>query len=121
MSYDSATYLTQTSACEHFFRSLYLPLAQIAIPQPSPTNTSRLTRPGGLVQMCEYYFNFQSDSGCLTKDNALYKWGSSYRGATEASRDPRVGRKLKDMLHAAGLVDVQTKYIAIPIGGWSRG
>ena len=71
--------------------------------------------------MSEYYFNFQSDSGSLTKDHALYKWGLQYRRATESNRDPRIGGKLKDLLRASGLVNVQTKYIAIPIGGWSRG
>lgn len=71
--------------------------------------------------MSEYYFNFQSDSGSLTEDHALYKWGSQYRIATETNRDPRIGGKLKDLLRASGLVSVRSKYIAIPIGGWSHG
>lgn len=79
----------------------------------------RLLRRNGWVQMVEYYYNFQSDSGLLTDDHAIRKWYAYYRRAMETERDPRVGSRLQDLMRNAGLVDVQGLQYNLPIGPWS--
>ena len=81
----------------------------------------RLLRRNGWVQMVEYYYNFQSDSGLLTDDHAIRKWYTYYRRAMETERDPRVGSRLQDLMRNAGLVDVQGLQCNLPIGPWSTG
>lgn len=72
--------------------------------------------------MMEYYFNFQSHSGLLGQDDALYEWGLKYRQATERDRNPRIGSmgSLADLMRTAGLCDVQYQNCSLPIGPWSR-
>lgn len=81
----------------------------------------RLLRRNGWVQMVEYYYNFQSDSGLLTDNHAIRRWYAYYRRAMEAERDPRVGSRLQDLMRNAGLVDVQGLQYSLPIGPWSTG
>jgi len=72
--------------------------------------------------MVEFYYNIQSDSGRLTENHAMYKWGVTYRATMEyIDRDPRIGRTLADKLRSAGLHDVHARTFQIPIGAWSRG
>lgn len=81
----------------------------------------RLLKRGGWVQMAEFYYIIQSDSGMLTDDHALMQWSNGYRYTMERDRDPRVGRHLGQLMRAAGLVDVQEVTYRMPIGGWSTG
>lgn len=85
------------------------------------TELARLLRRGGWLQMAEYYYNIQSDSGRLREDHAMYKWGVTYRGLMEDDRDPRVGRSLVDKMRNAGFRDVYSHTYRIPIGPWSGG
>jgi hypothetical protein len=82
---------------------------------------SRLLARGGWVQMAEFYYNIQSDSGRLTTNHALYRWGLGYRTAMERDRDPRVGPSLKDKLVHAGLSEVNGHTMRVPIGDWPTG
>ncbi|EOD47288.1 Methyltransferase type 11 [Neofusicoccum parvum] len=61
----------------------------------------RLLKRGGWVQMAEFYYIIQSDSGMLTDDHALMQWSNGYRYTMERDRDPR-----------------EVTY-RMPIGGWS--
>lgn len=81
----------------------------------------RLLRRNGWVQMVEYYYNFQSDSGLLTDNHAIRRWYAYYRHAMETERDPRVGSRLQDLMRNAGLVDIQGLQYSLPIGPWSTG
>jgi hypothetical protein len=81
----------------------------------------RLLKHGGWLQCAEYYYNVQSDSGRLTENQELYRWGQGYRAAMERDRDPRVGRTLGDKLRHAGFTDVNTRSFHIPIGDWPTG
>lgn len=84
---------------------------------------ARLLRPGGWVQMAEYYYNIQSDSGRLTEDHSIYKWGQTYRAVMEhfLDREPRIGQHLADKLGRAGLHNIHTRAFQIPIGDWPTG
>ena len=81
----------------------------------------RLLKREGWLQMVEYYYIVQSDSGLLTDDHALQQWGQVYRGAMEQDRDPRIGRTLAEKMRAAGLHDIHSRTFHIPIGNWSDG
>ncbi|KAF2145231.1 uncharacterized protein K452DRAFT_316320 [Aplosporella prunicola CBS 121167] len=78
----------------------------------------RLLKRGGWVQMAEFYYIIQSDSGMLTDEHALMQWSNAYRHITERDRDPRIGRHLGQMMRTAGLADVQEVTYRMPIGGW---
>jgi hypothetical protein len=83
---------------------------------------ARLLKRGGWVQMVEYYYNIQSDTGRLTDNHAMYKWGVTYRATMELiDRDPRIGRTLAEKLRNAGLHDVHSRTYQIPIGPWAGG
>ncbi|KAJ9635888.1 hypothetical protein H2201_000119 [Coniosporium apollinis] len=79
---------------------------------------ARLLKRNGWVQLVEYYYIIQSDSGLLTDNHALQQWGNAYRQCMEGERDPRIGRRLPELLRTAGLVDVQERSFRMPIGGW---
>lgn len=81
----------------------------------------RLLRSGGWVQLVEYYYIIQSDSGQLTAEHALQQWSDGYRAAMEQDRDPRVGRHLANMLTTAGYTEVQERSYRVPLGGWPAG
>jgi hypothetical protein len=82
-----------------------------------------LLRPNGWVQMVEYYPNIQSDSGRLTTQSALTRWFQAYASAMEtySDRNPRIGQRLQQLMHDAGLRDVGGMAINLPIGAWHQG
>ncbi|KAJ4362955.1 hypothetical protein N0V83_010072 [Neocucurbitaria cava] len=78
-----------------------------------------LLRPGGWVQLVEYYPLIQSDSGRLTDQAAVRRWWQSYEASMRRlNRDPRIGRRLKDILTQDGYRDVVVEVQHLPIGGW---
>ncbi|OMP88818.1 hypothetical protein BK809_0005539, partial [Diplodia seriata] len=81
----------------------------------------RLLKRGGWVQMAEFYYIIQSDSGLLTDEHALMQWSNGYRHTMEQDRDPRAGRHLGQLMRTAGLSDVQEVTYRMPIGGWPTG
>ena len=81
----------------------------------------RLLRPNGWVQLVEYYYIIQSDSGLLTSDHSLQRWSDGYRAALESIRDPRAGRNLRQMLRTAGFDGVEERTFRVPIGSWPTG
>ncbi|KMU73745.1 hypothetical protein CISG_03795 [Coccidioides immitis RMSCC 3703] len=80
----------------------------------------RSLKRGGWAQMVEIYFNIQSDNGALTENHALRKWSSSYIKALEGVKDVRAGMKLTSLMTSAGLVDIESKMIPLPLSGWSN-
>ena len=81
-----------------------------------------LLRPGGWVQIVEYYPLIQSDSGRLTDQAALRRWWQSYEASMRRlNRDPRIGRRLRDLLTQDGFRDVVVEVQHLPIGGWHSG
>ncbi|KAH7359517.1 S-adenosyl-L-methionine-dependent methyltransferase [Pyrenochaeta sp. MPI-SDFR-AT-0127] len=78
-----------------------------------------LLRPGGWVQIVEYYPLVQSDSGRLTDQAAVRRWWLSYEASMRRlNRDPRIGRRLKDLLMQSGYRDVAVEIEHLPIGSW---
>jgi hypothetical protein len=71
--------------------------------------------------MVEIYFNIQSDNGSLTAGNALRQWSEKYIQALDPLKDLRAGMRLASLMTAAGLVDVESKMIPLPLCGWSNG
>ncbi|KAL0261718.1 hypothetical protein SLS55_003148 [Diplodia seriata] len=55
----------------------------------------RLLKRGGWVQMAEFYYIIQSDSGLLTDEHALMQWSNGYRHTMEQDRDPRADPRLQ--------------------------
>lgn len=81
----------------------------------------KLLKPGGWLQMVEYYLNIQSDNGRLTDAHALSRWYTKYAETMQRDRDPRIGRRLEQHMRNAGLKDVTVKKFDLHIGPWSRG
>lgn len=70
--------------------------------------------------MIELYFNVQSDNGSITDEHALRRWSTQYMRALEDKKDLRVGSRLRNMLTSAGLTEVDTKMIPLPLSAWSN-
>lgn len=78
-----------------------------------------LLRPGGWVQMVEYYPLIQSDSGRLIDQSAVRRWWNAYDiSMARLNRDPRIGRRLQHLLSDKGYRDVKVDVERLPIGGW---
>ncbi|KAJ5484044.1 hypothetical protein N7539_005840 [Penicillium diatomitis] len=97
--------------------SIIVPGAQINLPRL--TFLSRVLRPGGWVQTVEMYFNVQSDNGSLTDRHALRRWSTQYMRSLEDRKDLRIGARLNDLFSQAGLLEVETKMIPLPLTDWS--
>lgn len=71
--------------------------------------------------MVEISYNIQSDNGSLTDEHALRQWSDRYRRALEDLKDLRVASRLGNMLAAAGLTEVESKMIQLPLSDWPTG
>lgn len=72
--------------------------------------------------MVEYYPLIQSDSGRLTEQAAVRRWWLAYESSMRRlNRDPRIGRRLQQMMAEKGYRDVQVEIERLPIGGWQSG
>ncbi|KAK1140425.1 hypothetical protein N8T08_010371 [Aspergillus melleus] len=80
----------------------------------------RVLKPGGWVQLIEIYFNVQSDNGSITERNALRQWSSQLMGSLEGTKDLRVGTRLRTLLAAEGLQEVDARMIPLPLCAWSN-
>jgi hypothetical protein len=82
----------------------------------------RLLRRNGWVQLVEYHYIPQSNSGRLTDDHSLQKWGLAFRGVMDQlDRETRIGPNLANKLRDAGFRDVQSQIFNVPIGNWPTG
>ncbi|KAB8235331.1 S-adenosyl-L-methionine-dependent methyltransferase [Aspergillus alliaceus] len=79
----------------------------------------RVLKPGGWVQLVEIYFNVQSDNGSITEQHALRRWSTQLMGSLEGVKDLRVGTRLRNLLTAAGLTEVDARMIPLPLSAWS--
>lgn len=78
-----------------------------------------LLRPGGWLQMVEYYPLIQSDSGRLTEQAAVRRWWLAYESSMgRLDRDPRIGRRLQQFMIEKGYRDVTVDIERLPIGAW---
>ena len=82
---------------------------------------TRVLKPGGWVQMVECYYMCQSDNGSISDENALRQWSEHYLRAIEEKKDPRAPLQLQSMINAAGLVDVESRMMPMPLCGWANG
>ncbi|MCJ1335609.1 hypothetical protein MMC09_000881 [Bachmanniomyces sp. S44760] len=80
----------------------------------------RVLRPGGWVQMVEFYYNCQSDNGSITEESALRQWSNQYLSALDDKKDPRAPLQLGTHLANAGFTSVESQMIPLPISGWSN-
>ncbi|RAL16404.1 class I SAM-dependent methyltransferase [Aspergillus homomorphus CBS 101889] len=80
----------------------------------------RVLKPGGWVQMVEMYFNVQSDNGSLTEQHALRQWSTKFMRSLDDKKDLRVGTRLRDLLLAAGMDQVDARMIPLPLSGWAN-
>lgn len=71
--------------------------------------------------MVELYYQCQSDNGSLTDAHGLRQWSSNYMRSLDGIKDPRAPTRLRDLLVAAGFVEVDLKMIQLPLCGWPAG
>jgi hypothetical protein len=79
----------------------------------------RVLKPGGWVQMVEAYHQVQSDNGSITEGSATRQWSEKYIRAMEVDKDPRAAMQLQAMLNAAGMVEVESRMMPLPLSDWS--
>ena len=63
----------------------------------------------------------QSDNGSITDSHALRRWSVAYMRAHESTKDPRVPMQLQTHLTEAGMVNVESRMIPIPLSPWPTG
>ena len=71
--------------------------------------------------MTEIYLSVHSNSDLMSEQKALRMWNSHVMTSLEDLKDLRVGIKLKDLLAGAGLVEVASTIIPLPLSAWARG
>ena len=71
--------------------------------------------------MVECYYMCQSDNGSISEDNALRQWSEHYIRAMGENKDPRAPLQLQNMFKAAGLVDIESRMIPMPLCAWANG
>ena len=82
---------------------------------------ARLLKRNGWLQMVEWGYLIQSDSGLLPGNSYCLRWNDLYRQALDGTKDLRVGQRMRDLMQRAGLGDIQTYQYQIPIGPWKAG
>lgn len=60
----------------------------------------------------------QSDNGSIDDTSALREWSNNYIRALDVTKDPRSALQLQNMCTAAGLLDVETRMVPLPLCGW---
>jgi len=80
----------------------------------------RVLKPGGWLQCVEFYYNIQSDNGSLTDNHALRQYSSTFLRAMEGKKDLRAALRLEAMMRDAGLVEIGSRMIPLPLNGWSQ-
>ena len=71
--------------------------------------------------MVECYYMCQSDNGSIFDENALLQWSEHYIRAIEESKDPQAPLRLQSMFNAAGLIEVESRMMQMPLCGWANG
>lgn len=71
--------------------------------------------------MVDYYYMCQSDNGSIDDTSALREWSNNYIRALDVTKDPRSALQLQNMFTSAGLLDVETRMIPLPLCGWPSG
>lgn len=71
--------------------------------------------------MTECYFMCQSDNGSITDSHALRQWSNKYISSLQDIKDPRAPLRLPSIFQAAGLVEVESRMMPLPLCGWSDG
>ena len=69
--------------------------------------------------MVELYHNIQSDNGTMTDQHALRQISTQYLTASEGSKDLRAPLKLESFMRDAGLTELASRMIPVPMNGWS--
>ncbi|KAK4971259.1 hypothetical protein LTR28_013266, partial [Elasticomyces elasticus] len=83
-----------------------------------------MLKPGGWLQIMEYYFNIQSDTGRMAEAPALQQWIRCYLQSMRAlNRNPGIGRELQQLLRSdRRVVNMQAPaQLNLPIGEWHTG
>lgn len=82
---------------------------------------SSILKPGGWLQLIEIYHMIQSDNGTITDDNILRQMSTSFFSAIEDTKDPRAPLRFDSMMREAGLVELGSRMIPLPLNGWPVG
>lgn len=71
--------------------------------------------------MVECYYMCQSDNGSISDEHALRQWSQNYIRSLGGLKDLRAPLRLQAMFTTAGLVDIETRMIPLPLCAWSNG
>ena len=71
--------------------------------------------------MVEYYHMAQSDNGSITDTSALRQWSIAYMRAIDRFKDPRAPMQIQSMFNAAGMSNVESRMIPVPLCSWPNG
>lgn len=71
--------------------------------------------------MVECYYMCQSDNGSISDEHALRQWSQNYIRSLDGLKDLRAPLHLQTLFTRAGLVDVETRMIPLPLCAWSNG
>lgn len=73
------------------------------------------------MQFAEVHLSIQSDNGTITRQHGAGQLTDLFIEAMSKTRDLQAPSKLKAMMGDAGLIELESKYIQIPLNGWSAG
>ena len=79
-------------------------------------------KPGGWIELQEFYLPLQSDDGTMHEGTAMWKWGQNIKsGLAKVGINSTAALEHADRLRSRGFQDVKQIIIKIPIGPWARG
>lgn len=81
---------------------------------------TRVLKPGGWLQFVELYYIVQSDNGTITEKHAIRQLTELYSDAVENTKDLRAPLKMEALMKDAGLVELATRIVQLPLNSWSN-
>lgn len=63
----------------------------------------------------------QSDNGTITENSILRQMSTNFFRAIEDTKDPRAPLRFDSMMREAGLVELGSRMIPLPLNGWPSG
>lgn len=63
----------------------------------------------------------QSDNGTITEHSILRQMSTNFFSTIEDTKDPRAPLRFDSMMRGAGLVELGSRMIPLPLNGWPTG
>ena len=79
------------------------------------------TKPGGWVELQDFYLDYYSQDGSLKPEHAVQQWISILmKACRDFGKDPSPGPSLEGWMRDAGFINLKAEKFNLPIGPWPK-